>query len=447
MRRDLEKELLSWKTQKKPMPLLLRGARQVGKTHLVESFGKSSFEEMIQINFEQQPEFCSFFSHLDPERIVKALEIASEKRIIPGKTLIFLDEIQNCPSAIISLRYFKEKIPGLHLIGAGSLLEFTLNEPDFKMPVGRVQFLYLKPLSFAEFLKASKKEILLKHLQEIDIAAESIEPAIHEKLLGLVREYANLGGMPAVLSHYLSNGSLKECQDIQSALLATYRNDFGKYAKYTQHKYLQLMFDKAPGLVAERFKFSKVDPDIASREIGKALDKLVDAGLIYQIHATSASGIPLVSQMNSRKFKLLFLDLGLVKRACHLDLQLLFDEDLMLLNQGALAEQFVGQELLVLEDPHQMSQLFFWIREQRSSSAEVDYLMTFNSHIIPIEVKAGSTGRLKSLKIFMEEKKSPFGVRISSAPLGYRDKILSIPFYLIGELPRLLKTLLREKSS
>lgn len=440
MNRDIEINLLRWKNQKGHMPLLLRGARQVGKSYIVEKFGKEHFENCVVINFEQYPEYAQCFETLDPVKIKSAIELLSGQTIQVEKTLLFIDEIQECSRAILALRYFKEQMPQLHIIGAGSLLEFALNDSEFRMPVGRIQFLHMRPVSFAEYLDASGNAHLRKHLNTIQLQ-DHIDEVIHNKLLALVKEYIALGGMPAVISEYFETKSLLRCQEIQTAILSTFRNDFGKYAPHTQHGHLQMMFTKAPGLIAQWFKYSKVERDIPARTLKNALLKLCNAGLIILVHATSAAGLPFITHMNEKKFKLLFLDIGLVKRACNLDLKLLFQEDLSLINEGALAEQFVGQELLAYTGQEEMNNLFFWIREQKNSSAEVDYLIAMDSHILPIEVKAGAIGTLRSLRLLLEEKKMPFGVRISELPLSYIDRILSIPFYLIEQLPRLTRQL------
>lgn len=437
MERDIEKELLNWKDSPLRSPLLLRGARQVGKSWIVEKFGGDHFENIVTINFEQRPEAKACFDTLLPLSIVASLELLASSRIVPQKTLLFLDEIQNCPQAIMALRYFKEQLPALHVIGAGSLLEFTLNDEEFSMPVGRIQSLYLCPLSFNEFLSAVGRQNLRDYLKTVSLQSPPPK-VIHDELLKLVREYVALGGMPAVVSGYLQTKSPYQAQDIQSDILFTYRNDFGKYAKKTKHKYLNLLFEKAPGLIGMWFKYSKIDPESNARDLKLALQQLCQAGLLYQVHHTSASGLPLIATQNERKFKLLFLDVGLVKRACLLDTPLLFKEDLLLVNQGVLSEQFVGQELLAYSDKKDLGHLFFWVREAKSSGAEVDFLITNQDQIIPIEVKSGATGRLKSLKIFMEEKKSPLGIRISSLPLSFEQNVLSVPFYMIAEIPRLL---------
>lgn len=442
MERFIEEDLQKWRLDPRRKPLLLRGARQVGKTFIVRKFGKQ-FKHFVEVNFERQPELREIFNSLDPKSILSTLEIALKTSVVPGDTLLFLDEIQECPKAILSLRYFKEEMENLHIVGAGSLLEFVLNDESFRMPVGRVQFLHLYPLSFFEFLKASGEERLLEYLRKIDLK-HPVEEFLHQKLLKLIKQYTVLGGMPAVLEAFLQEGSYQRAQDIQTDLLATFRNDFGKYAKTSQHKYLQILFEKAPGLIAQWFKYSKVDPEMQARDLKRALQNLCDAGLIHLIYATSAGGLPLISSVNHKKFKLLFLDIGLVHRATRLDAETLMVEDLMLLNKGALAEQFAGQMLITKSCNREPAQLFFWIREERGSSAEVDFVTHLDSSIVPIEIKAGASGRLKSLKIFLEEKKIPMAVRVSQSKLLLEDNILSVPFYLIEELPRLYREGLKQ---
>ncbi len=439
MKRDIEAYLLRWKNQERFMPLLLRGARQVGKTHVVERFGRESFEYFAAINFERNPEYKSCFQNLNPKEIVKSIELVAGVPILPGKTLLFFDEIQECPQAIMALRYFKEEMSQLHVIGAGSLLEFVLNEPDFRMPVGRVQFVYLRPLSFGEYLNAVEQSQLRDYLRTVQLGDE-IPQIVHKKLLSLVREYFALGGMPAVIAEYLASKSLLQSEEIQTSILSTYRKDFGKYAHRMPHEHLQTIFSKVPGFVGQWLKYSTLNPDVAPKTLRNALQKLCDAGLVTLVHATSGSGLPLISHMNEKKCKYLFLDIGLVQRSCNLGLDLLFKEDLILINNGGLAEQFVGQELLAYMGKEEGNNLFSWVREEKSSSAEIDYLIAVESQIVPIEVKSGAIGSLRSLKIFLDEKKVPFGVRISENPFSFNQRVLSVPFYLIEQLSRLVKS-------
>jgi uncharacterized protein len=439
LKREIEKELYLWRARENRMPLLIRGGRQVGKTYLVEAFGREAFSHCMTVNFEFQPELKRCFETLDPKEILNKLGLLLKQDIQPGETLLFLDEIQECPSALTALRYFKEKLPSLHVIGAGSLLEFTLKAQDFRMPVGRVQFLHLYPVSFAEFLNAlghTKLQELLSTVQEHD----SIDEVIHQKLLDLVRQYFTLGGMPAVVDEYLKTQNLSTCHNIQSSIIQTYRGDFGKYAGRVRDEYLQRIFNAAPRMVGNRFKYVRVDPQIKSRELKKAFHLLVLAGLIHPIYASSASGLPLRAQINEKKIKINFMDVGLVQNVCGLQTEIAFKEDLMQINSGAVAEQFVGQELLAYGNPYDKNDLFFWTRERRNSSAEIDFVISVDSDIYPIEVKSGKSGTLKSLHLFLNEKKPPFGIKLSKQPLSFQERILSIPLYMVSQLPRLVRT-------
>lgn len=437
MKRDIEKELSIWKNQKERYPLLLRGARQVGKSYIVEQFSKNNFQNTVVINFEFQPQLKECFTTLDPSEIINKIQLLLGVQIKPGNTLLFFDEIQECPQAIMSLRYFKEKIPLLHIIGAGSLLEFALNSPEFKMPVGRIQFLYLEPLSFSEFLNASGNEKIRQHLSSIKLN-DIIDNTIHQKLLELLRLYFVLGGMPAILKQYLADKNILSCQYSQNNLLQTYRSDFGKYAGTSQHKYLLKVFDSAARFAGQRLKYSNIDPDVKSRDLKNAMDLLTSAGIIKPIYLSSASGLPLGAQINEQKLKLNFLDIGLMQNICGLQNQISFEKDFMQINSGAVVEQFAGQELRAYSDKHQPSSLFFWARDKRGSSAEVDYVINIDSEILPIEVKAGKTGTLKSLKLFLDEKHTKFGIRLSQEKLSYYDRVLSIPLYMIEQIPRLV---------
>ena len=442
MRRDIEKELILWKAQKEKYPLIIRGARQVGKSYLVETFGKTHFQNNVVVNLEFQPQLKDCFKSLDPSEIINKLQLILGVQIKEDNTLLFLDEIQECPQAIMALRYFKEKMPKLSIIAAGSLLEFVMRSPDFKMPVGRIQFLYLEPMSFSEYLDAAGNQNLREFISDVKLT-DSIDDVIHKKLLELLRIYIIVGGMPAALTEYLSSKDLMNCQRIQTALLQTYRSDFGKYAKISQHKYLQKVFDTAPRMAGQRIKYSNIDPDTRSRDLKNALNLLTLAGIVRPIYLTKASGLPLGAQINEQRFKINFLDVGLMQNSCGLQGRLSIEEDFMQINAGSVAEQFVGQELTAYSDRHQQVGLYFWAREKRGSMAEVDYVINIGSDIFPVEVKSGKEGRLKSLRMFIEEKKSRLGIRFSQDKLSYYDKILSIPLYMVEQLPRLAESLRR----
>ena len=434
--RTLEQSLIEWKTMPSRKPLLLRGARQVGKSFLVESFGKKHFEHVVSVNFELSPEFKDCFRSLNPEDICNALRVLQSTPIVSDKTLLFLDEIQDCPQAIQSLRYFKEKMPELHVIGAGSLLELALKHADYRMPVGRVSSLYLYPLSFKEFLQAYNPNAL-----ESVMTATLDNPvplAIHEYLLKQVHLYVTLGGMPEVVSVYQVTQDLSQVQRIQSEILETYQNDFGHYEGIAPVSHLKICYNMAPKMIGQQIKYNKIDSELRSNDLKRALSALEAASILQRITATSAQGFPLDATVNEKKFKLNFIDIGLVKRANKLDAQLLLQDNIMLLNQGALTEQFVGQELLAYSENYEAAKLYFWARDF-PGTAEIDYLFPFEKYIYPIEVKSGAAGRMRSLMQYLDEHDCPLGIRISQAPLSFEKKLLSVPFYMVSELPRLLK--------
>jgi predicted AAA+ superfamily ATPase len=440
VKRLIFKTLLAWARADKHDPLLLRGARQVGKTYIVEQFARQYFPHFVNINFELQPEFKACFNRLDPHAIITSIAALKRQAIVPNETLLFLDEIQQCPQAIVALRYFKENMPQLHVIGAGSLLEFTLNDENLQMPVGRIQSLYVKPLSFREFLMANGYDQIIDVLMQATLQT-GVPDAIHQELERCLREYFVLGGMPEVVADYLQKKDLIQSQMKQTSLLNIYRSDFGKYAKQTKHKYMQVLFDKVPGLIGTQIQFQKIDADVHSRELKEALGYLCNAGIIHCVYHSSASGLPLKSLINEKKFKLIFLDIGLINASGYLDPYLMLNENLMMANRGALAEQFVGQELLACAADYLPGELFYWQREKTGSMAEVDYVINVDSQIVPIEVKSGKTGTLRSLQVFLDEKKLPFGVRLSLKPLEFHNRILSVPLYMIEELPRLVREL------
>lgn len=362
---------------------------------------------------------------LDPINIVNQIEVLTGEKIIPGKTLLFLDEIQECPKAIMALRYFKENMSDLHVIAAGSLLEFVFHDENFRMPVGRVQLFHMKPVSFKEFLSATGDET---------------PESIHDKATRAVQEYCVLGGMPAVIDEYIAKKSYMSAQDMQNILLTTYQNDFGKYSGGSMLNYCQLIFNKSAALVAKQFKYTHVSSDIQSRELKPALQRLIQAGILHAVYSTAATGLPLNALLNEKKLKLLYLDIGLLKRAWHLDVDILLESDFLAINQGQLAEQFVGQELLAYQDILTPSEVYFWARDKRGASAELDYVINVGSQIIPIEVKSGKSNSMKSLRIFMAEKNSSVGLKISTDSLRQTENILNIPFYMVSEISRLVLT-------
>ncbi len=441
MKRKLEEELILWKKRENRLPLLLRGARQVGKSYLVENFGKEHFQDVIVVDFERRPQMMQCFKSREPVEILKQIELVLQKKILPRTSLLFLDEIQLCPEALVSLRYFRELMPEIPVIAAGSLLEFLLNDDKYSFPVGRVEFLYLRPMSFQEYLMAVAP-IAYSRLGSVDLN-HTLDSLEHEEMLKWIHRYFFIGGMPTAIETEMKTQSLLECQRVHQRILQAYESDFGKYAALTQHKYLQKVFLRAPACIGKILKYSELDRESRSRDLKPALDLLYRAGIVQQIFGTNASGLPLHAHIVDHRFKLLFLDIGLLQTAAHVDAEAFWTGDVLQINNGMLAEQFVGQELIAYADPYQNRPLLFW--EQKQGKAEVDYVIQVGSHIIPIEVKAGATGKLRSLRSYLIEKKAPLGIRISQNQLSLQGGILSIPLYLIHALPKLVQQALIRK--
>ena len=427
LKREIYQSLVEWKADRERRPLLLRGARQVGKTYITQHFGNQEFTTFITLNLERNPEYKEIFSTLIPQEIIEKIALFTGTAIVPGKTLLFIDEIQEHPKAIMALRYFYEEMPHLHIIGAGSLLEFALQKENFRMPVGRIQFLYLYPLSFNEFLDAIGEVRLRAYLRTHDLA--SIPTAIHNKLLSHLRKYFILGGMPAVVNTYTQTKDVIACQKLQHIILETYKQDFSKYAKDSKFKYLRKIFNKAPTLIGQKFIYAKVDNQIKSRELKDALELLETAGVLTRVTLSSGAGIPLSAHTKPNFFKIIFLDIGLMQAASGITQETTLAKDFTAIYKGALAEQFVGQELLAYAKNYLKPKLFYWAREARSSSAEVDYLVEKDGIIFPIEIKSGSSGRLKSLLLFLQKHPHLMGLKISQAPYKKEDRIIALPLY------------------
>lgn len=440
MHRQINQNLEYWLNSPNRKPLLIRGARQVGKSYTVKAFAQAHFEQFVEVNFELEPEAKDCFESLKPRDILNALSLIKSQPIEPGKTLLFLDEIQVCPQALQALRYFKELLPELHVIAAGSLLEFTLHKEAISLPVARVEYLYMYPCNFLEFLQAKQENQALELIQNAQ-SSWAIPQVVHQHLLKLFKEYLIVGGMPEAVQVYIDTGDMYQVQRVQNSIIQTYRDDFGQYTTSAQYRHIEKVYEQAPGIVGSRVSYKNIDPDSRSRELKRAIELLEQANIIKRVYSTTAAGLPLSSTINEKRFKMLFLDTGLVQRRSGLDAKLLLSNDIMQLNAGALAEQVVGQILLTVEDPFEPANLFFWAREKRGSQAEVDYVTNIGGQIVPIEVKAGATGRLKSLQLLCRERGLPLGIKVSTAALDLTGSIMSVPIYMVSEIPRLVRAL------
>ena len=420
----------AWAEDDRRRPLLIRGARQVGKTYSVTALGERRFADVASINLERQPRYRSCFDTLEPREILDQIGVLRGKPVEPGRTLLFIDEIQACPAAVVALRYFYEDMPALHVIGAGSLLEFALEAERVSIPVGRIQPLFMHPLSLSEFLPAVGEEPALQASRTLPTGTSS---AVHEHLIGLLRIYLLLGGMPAVVAEYLETGSVARATRVQTAITQTFRDDFGKYARASRHPHLDRVFLHAARLVGRKFMYSKVDPDTRSRELRAAVELLERAGVVHRVCSTSGAGLPLGAEADDRHYKLVMLDVGLMQNLSGVTDQLL-DGDPMRIDDGAVAEQFVGQELLAHRSPYERPELFYWHRREKNSSAEVDYLVAAGGRVVPVEVKTGKAGRMRSLSVFAERYGPPVTVRVYGDRFRRDGHLISVPLYAIERL-------------
>ena len=430
MKRLIDYHLRKWKDSPLRQPLLLRGARQVGKTYAVRELGKT-FSSFVEINFESNKKAKTIFDRdLDPKRILREISAITEKEIIPGQTLLFFDEIQTVPEGILALRYFYEIMPELHVIAAGSLLDFAIEQVG--VPVGRVQFLYMYPMSFMEFLSALEHPMLIKEILSHPVQEEASE-VIHNKILDLLGNYLAIGGMPQAVACWKSMLNVHACSPIPQTLVSAYQYDFVKYGKSHQVKYLDLLFSHIPQQLGKKFKYSLVG-DFRKRELEPCVDLLVTAGIIHRVMHTDDQGIPLGAQADISTFKLLFLDVGLTQFI--LDLKTgdwLLNPLEEFINKGMLVESFVGQELVAYEHPMKKAQLYYWKRDARGSEAEVDYIIQHGKEIIPIEVKSSKGKTLRSIQSFLEShQNSPYGIRFSTNNYSVHEKIHSYPLYAIA---------------
>lgn len=445
MRRTiLESALKNWQKEKHPHPILLRGARQVGKTYIAQQFGSENFRNVVYINFEKEPEYKKYFDEkesLEPKFILDRLLLIKGKEVQVGHTLLILDEIQECPRAILALRYFYEDMPGLHIIGAGSLLDFVLKAGKISIPVGRIQYLFMEPMSFNEFLAATNKNRLVEYIENLTLKTK-FDELIHEKLLEEVKKYMILGGMPKVLEAYVGSGEqFIQPLQIQNTVALTYKEDFAKYSNITKHKYLEAVFNAVPHMVGTKFKYSHIDKELDGQGLKSALELLFKANVVRKIKRTTGDSLPLEVGASEKHFKIAFIDVGIMQKMLGLNLEIILSGDFHSSAAGSIAEQFVAQELLCQVDPYEERKLYYWSKEKRNDSAEVDFLSRVFQTPIPIEVKAGTTGSLKSLRSFMNKYNSSLGVRVSKHPLSFVDGLLSVPFYAVSQLHRIAKSL------
>lgn len=449
--RVIDAALQEWAKSSKHKPLLLRGARQVGKSTAVRHLGEQ-FEYFVEINFDKQKSIHVLFDgDLDAHVIAAKIANLTDIPVQPGKTLLFFDEIQSCPNAILSLRFFYEDYPELHVIAAGSLLEFALEElPTFG--VGRMQSLFMFPMSFDEFLVATGHSGLLKE-RKMANTTQPLSPIFHQQLVQLFRNYIMIGGLPEVVCMWDETGDYLQCQKLQDNLVISYEDDFAKYKKNVNPVLLRQVLRSAASQITNKFVYAHASSAKAEK-VREAINRLTMAGLLIPVTKTPANGLPLGDNADSSYQKILVFDSGILLRLLNMSLgsiqhiteQILTASEAELVNKGKIAEMIAGLEILKNMPSNLRHEIFYWVREEKNSQSEVDYLEPHNAKILPIEIKAEQRGGMKSLWTFMRSKNLDYAVRSSLenfSQFDYTDKeaenairhVDIIPLYAISQMP------------
>lgn len=439
--RYIDKYLLDWKNDKAHKPLLLRGARQVGKSSAIRQLGKS-FKYFVEVNFERDKEIMSIFNgNLKPKEITSRLSAFYGTPIIEGETLLFLDEIQACSEAIHSLWFFYENYPELHVAAAGSLLEFALKNIT-SFGVGRVRSLFMYPMSFDEFLMATNNQSWLEAKQNAS-PDHPIFDALHGKLVDAFRNFLLVGGMPEAVAIWAETGDYLKCRQVQDDIMLAYEDDFAKYDKRADPVLLRQTLRSVALQTGSKFVYNNVQGDYRSEKVKTALELLRDAGLIIPAVHTAANGVPLGAQINDKFIKYIFLDSGLLLRLLGLENSggqseiariILASTTTDLVNKGNVTEMVAGLELLKYNTPLQRHSLYYWQNLSRGATAEVDYVVVKDMKVVPLEVKAGTIGSMKSMYQFMNSKHIEYGIRTSLENFGKLDKVDIVPLYALSNL-------------
>lgn len=430
-KRLIDKYLLEWKNDPARKPLLLRGARQVGKSSAVRQLA-THFDHFVEVNFEENPNLKTLFAaDLSPQHIVENLSIFLGKAIVPGQTLLFLDEIQACPAAVSSLRFFYEKMPELHVAAAGSLLEFALQSlPSYG--VGRVRSLFVYPFAFDEFLLALGEQPLLEAKQHAGFH-NPLPDILHQKALDFLKKFMLTGGMPEAVANYVKTQQLLGVQSILDDLYIALKADFAKYKNTVPPTRLVEIFESVVRQTGGKFVLNKASSIANHGQIKEALNLLIMAGWVLPVTHTAANGIPLGAEVDQKTRKMLLLDTGIFQRILGLNMaDFLFDPNSTLVNKGVIAEQFWGLEYLKYGSPFTPPTLFYWHRESPNANAEVDYVVQKGVDLLPIEIKSSGKGSMQSLRQFLKDKNRAVGYRFSLENFSDYENIRVMPLYAVS---------------
>lgn len=435
MYRETIKQLIKWKTSPTRKPMILRGARQVGKTWLMKEFGKTSYEMCAYVSMDENERMVNAFREaFDIERIIASIEIEVGFKIDPEKTLIIFDEIQEIPRALKSLKYFQELAPQYHILAAGSLLGIALHEGT-SFPVGKVDFCDLYPLTFREFLLACGEEMLLKVLDNNDFEMMKI---FKTKFVDYLKYYYYVGGMPEAVLEFITNRDFKSVRSIQNKLLFAYENDLSKHAPGELVTRIRMLWNSIPAQLAKenkKFIYGLVREGARAREYEVAITWLMDVGLVYKVNRIKKPDFPLRAYQDFSAFKLFVVDIGLLGAMSRLDARIILEGDRLFEEfKGALTEQYVLQQLMVTPE----NDIFYWSADNASS--ELDFLIQTESEIIPLEVKAAENLQAKSLKTFVQKFQMKKAVRTSMSDFREQEWMVNMPLYNIGNLNRYLES-------
>jgi len=432
MERKALKELIDWKQRKDKNPLIIRGARQVGKTWLMKEFGRLQYKQTAYISFDNNEKMCKIFEEdFNINRLLLAIEVESGFKINPDNTLIIFDEIQECPKALTSLKYFNENAPEYDIVAAGSLLGVACHEGT-GFPVGKVEFMDLFPLSFEEFMLAMEESKLWDLIQNQDFQMIGV---FKNKFENLLRQYCYIGGMPAVVMDFINNKDFKRVRARQKNILTSYEEDFTKHIQANTAAKIRLLWTSIPSQLTrenKKFIYGAVRHGARARDFETALSWLCNSGLVYRVNKITKPGLPIIAYEDFNAFKLFVLDVGLLGALTNLDVKTLLEGDKIFEEfKGAIAEQYVFQQFKTIQD----LPIFYWSNE--TSRAEIDFIVQLNSKVIPVEVKATTNLQAKSFKNYIEKFKPEIAIRTSMADYKKTKNLIDIPLYAIENIERI----------
>lgn len=427
MERKIYQDLLNWKNSIDRKPLVLQGARQVGKTYIVNLFGDNNYANVVYCNLEKDPNLKDFFTDLSPQNIIKKLSNYKRKEIMPSHTLIIFDEIQACPEALTSLKYFCEEANEYHIIATGSLLGVSVNRQKYSFPVGKVEFLNMYPMDFEEFLLACDNKYLVNEIKNCFISNKPLAQPFHEQALELYKTYLYVGGMPEVVEEYLKNKNYDLVKNKQQSILDSYFNDMGKYNKQTEIPKTRLVYKNISTQLAKenrKYKYTAIKSGGRASEFASAIEWLCLAGVANQLYRLEQIKLPLNAYKSLDDFKFYMNDVGLCSASQNILIDdIIFDNIEFNDFKGGLTENYVNNQLLVNKHT-----CFYWTS---GNSAEIDFITRLDKNIIPIEVKSSNNTKSKSLNEYINKYKPEYSIRISAKNFGFENNIKSVPLYAV----------------